>query len=1083
MVIRASAGSGKTFALSSRYLKLLRLGAQPDEILATTFTRKAAGEILGRVLLRLAEAASSEAGAAALERDLGAGRVDLALAQGLLLRLREHIGALAISTLDSFFHRMAGCFRFELGLPRQPMIVAESHPVVRQLRREAIDAMLGDEAPEVLIGLLRRLHHDAAQRRVTDAIDEVVGTLYPVYRQTAESAWHQLAAPPTLEREQVIDAVGLLRDAEGELPDARFAKAWRGDLVAAERGDWEGFLCGGLASKIGGGVETYYKKEIPAGLVAAYRPLIVHARASIVKRVAEQTEATYGLLARFDAHYARLRREHAVLLFSDLPLMLVRRVGAGSGGDPTLRSRTRSESAWEEETLPGMEALYYRLDSRVQHLLLDEFQDTSPLQWRVLRPFAEEIRAGEGSLVRDGAPARSFFCVGDVKQAIYGWRDGCAEVFDQVLEDLHLPAGIVQERSESRRTAQVVLDVVNEVFGSVADSPPLVELREHAERWACGFRRHTAYDRAKPGYVRIDASPETGEGEDARAAHLDFVVERVAELAVAHPSRTIGVLVRTNATAASLLHKLRTLGLAASGEGGAPLTSDPAVETLLSVLTLADHPGHTAAAHAVRHSPLGEVLFGRAGGERASAAAREASERGDGHATTPASHPDAFSEGERGPERTATEVARGVRRALLDHGYAGAITRWAEHLSGHCNARSVERLVQLIELAEQYDAVATLRARDFVRFVEATTVEDPSPAAVRVMTVHKAKGLEFDAVVLTELGGLIGQTGRTTLWQYRPTPTAESVAVYRSVRKELRPIVAEHQPNIVEAYEQEVGRRVGDDLSSLYVAMTRPRHALHVVLEPLTRTKSGWGSPGLSNACAASVLRHALTDVSDPRPAGLLMERGEAGWDDRAGVAPGVAPAVESPPISDPAPVEVRLRGGAARRGWGVVSPSRLVEGPTVRAGELVSLRGRVARERGTDVHDELAGVGWLDEVDESALSEPVRQALARPAVRELFERPAAGDGAELWRERAFAVRLGGRLLRGRFDRVVLTNDGATVIDFKTDRAGGRLREIVDHYRPQMAAYRGAVARMRGIPEERVAVKLAFVNEGVVVDA
>src|SRR5690606_20102782 len=80
-VIRASAGSGKTYALSSRYLKLLRQGAHPDEILATTFTRKAAGEILGRVLLRLAEAASSDGGAAALEADLKAGRIDLPGAQ------------------------------------------------------------------------------------------------------------------------------------------------------------------------------------------------------------------------------------------------------------------------------------------------------------------------------------------------------------------------------------------------------------------------------------------------------------------------------------------------------------------------------------------------------------------------------------------------------------------------------------------------------------------------------------------------------------------------------------------------------------------------------------------------------------------------------------------------------------------------------------------------------------------------------------------------------------------------------------------------------------------------------------------
>src|SRR5690606_33260183 len=147
----------------------------------------------------------------------------------------------------------------------------------------------------------------------------------------------------------------------------------------------------------------------------------------------------------------RLRREHGLLLFSDVPLMLARMMPAGPGDDR-----------------PTLEPLYYRLDGRVQHLLLDEFQDTSPPQWSILRPFAEEIRAGAGS-AREGGPRRSFFCVGDVKQAIYGWRDGCAEVFDQVVADLHLPAGAQETLATSRRTAPVVLDVVNEVFENIAD--------------------------------------------------------------------------------------------------------------------------------------------------------------------------------------------------------------------------------------------------------------------------------------------------------------------------------------------------------------------------------------------------------------------------------------------------------------------------------------------------------------------------------------------------------------------------------------------------------------------------------------
>src|SRR3546814_19387287 len=102
----------------------------------------------------------------------------------MLEEVREHIGGLAISTLDSFFHRMAGCFRFELGLPRDPMLVAETHPVIRQLRREATDAMLGDDAPQVLVELLRRLHPDYAAPRVPAAHRYGVTTRSAVFPQT-----------------------------------------------------------------------------------------------------------------------------------------------------------------------------------------------------------------------------------------------------------------------------------------------------------------------------------------------------------------------------------------------------------------------------------------------------------------------------------------------------------------------------------------------------------------------------------------------------------------------------------------------------------------------------------------------------------------------------------------------------------------------------------------------------------------------------------------------------------------------------------------------------------------------------------
>ena len=113
-----------------------------------------------------------------------------------------------------------------------------------------------------------------------------------------------------------------------------------------------------------------------------------------------------------------------------------------------------------------LDEVVYRLDGQVAHLLLDEFQDTSALQWRVLRPFAQRvIRGGED---------RSFFCVGDVKQAIYGWRGGVAEIFDALDDEFGgLPS---QALNESFRSSPVVIDCVNQVFEGDRRQPRVAEV-------------------------------------------------------------------------------------------------------------------------------------------------------------------------------------------------------------------------------------------------------------------------------------------------------------------------------------------------------------------------------------------------------------------------------------------------------------------------------------------------------------------------------------------------------------------------------------------------------------------------------
>ena len=187
----------------------------------------------------------------------------------------------------------------------------------------------------------------------------------------------------------------------------------------------------------------------------AYQPLIQHAKAVIlVGRIANQTEATQELLERFNAAYQALKLSERGLRFEDI----TRKLGIAEVAD-------------------RLDEVLYRLDARISHLLLDEFQDTSPLQWRVLRPLAQRVVGGGG---------QSFFCVGDVKQAIYGWRGGVAEIFEVLDEELER---LQPEFLESKLAILPNRDRLRQpVFGGLVGNTALQRYPAAAQNGPSGLR-------------------------------------------------------------------------------------------------------------------------------------------------------------------------------------------------------------------------------------------------------------------------------------------------------------------------------------------------------------------------------------------------------------------------------------------------------------------------------------------------------------------------------------------------------------------------------------------------------------------
>lgn len=1025
--IRASAGAGKTFRLTTRYIGLLARGEAPERLLASTFSRKAAGEIIERVLMRLADAALDETKAQELGKHIGLDGFGQAAARTLLSQTTRRLHRLSIGTLDAFFMALVRCFGFELGFQPGWKILDEAMlDVVRKTAvRQALEA--GDERE--LTQRLDAIYKGERKQSVFVKVDEIVKALLPEFLESGAEPWQwrPAVAEPARAYIDVVRAIAQLR------VDATIQTALDGDLQSLQRGDFDGLLHKGvfkafLKSPM---APEYRRKPLPRELTLLFHEVRDHVRARSIDVLAAQTRAYAALLQSVTDRIAVLKQRVSGYGFDDIARTLAKHLAPGADG---------LDEAFLSE-------LFFRLDQRVHHMLLDEFQDTSLAQWQVLSGLAREITSY-------GDDTRSFFCVGDVKQAIYGWRGGVSEIFDAIQREL--PAVASEALTESRRSAPVIIDVVNRVFSGLEHNAALADFPDATRAWLRGFAPHATAKANLRGHARVVvAKVHEDERERADGDVERFVADEVKRLHLLHPERSIGVLVRRNTTVQRIIYELSRRDVTASEEGGNPLTDSPAVMLVLSLLQIADHPKDTVARFHVACSLLGEAIDYR----------------------DPTS------------DRVAAELSKNIRAQIVERGFSRTVRHYAQRLAAKVDARNAGRLAQLSELSERYEAQigedvqGALRPNGFVQFVGLMKMEEPHPSRVRVMTIHQSKGLEFDVVVCGDIEERLTGVRSPLVVFDKPSPLEPPVRAFRYASTELRALFPELEAMSLQAKNQNVRER----LSNLYVALTRARHAVHVVIVPAKEQKS-----------MAAVVRWALAPNTALVPGQTIFEHGDPAWHEHD------RPEKDAP-LPPPKPRSaIRLakpRHRALRK-----SPSSMEGGLRVQVGEHLRLDRRPGLARGTLIHKWLEGIEWLDDgepsdaalqaaagdrpaglsIDDEILAlrqalkaEPVRQALSRAR----FEQ----DGAALrvYRELPFAVREGEVLLNGSFDRVVVArgeHTSVTILDWKTDRITERdLAERVAYYRPQMEAYRRAAVTVFRAHIEDVRCELVFLGLGRVV--
>ncbi|MFK7767417.1 MAG: UvrD-helicase domain-containing protein [Mariniblastus sp.] len=1064
-IIRASAGTGKTFALSNRYLQLLASGAECQTILATTFTKKGAGEILDRIIARLSDAALDDAAAEKLSGELD-WKLSRDRAAKILHELLGNLHRLEISTLDSFFNKVAKAFALELGLPPTWDIVDEQQ--INRMQDEAIQSVLRNSS---VINLLHMLSKGQAARRVATMVRDTVEQIYGIYRESGAEPWDKLDITgkfiPDDQLELLIDRMEAV-----ELTGKMLPKHWNEVLGYAKVHDWAAFASNTSFQRSLDGDYKYNRTKLPAEIVEIYKLMIPHCTAYVESRLIQQNKSTSELLSKFGELLEKRKDETGNLRFDDVTERLVHFV-----------------SMWDTDRFS------FRLDHQIQHLLLDEFQDTSLAQWQVIRPFAKNV-------TEDAETLRSFFCVGDMKQAIFGWRGGVAEIFD--LVDNELPnLAESKQLAASYRSSQNIIDLVNDVFLNVEKyncGSPMID--EAIQQWPAWFTAHTTERKELKGHVTIEMAADCEQQQKRFEETKDRIrndnviyktVQRVKKLARELPDHhSIGVIVRTNAEVSNLIFKLQQAGIDASEEGGSPLSDSAAVEIILSAIKLADHPGDSVARFHVSHSPLG-ASFGL--------------------------EPETDLNQKQNIAAAQVAAAK-LRSRLVSEGYGPTIESLSRQLIDHCTKRELQRLQHIVRIA--YDAQSDneqwqLRPSRFVQYVrEEVKVSDLSSARVRVMTIHKCKGLEFDAVVLPlklRTQGWAGFTPNVVVG--RDSPTDPINIATRYMGEKLRKLLPQEFQTI---FEQDRQSNVRESMCVLYVALTRAVHATHIIL-------SHGAKP--DHKSASGILLATLCPQAE-REEGVLYETGDPHWHKFT----------ESVESTDPfslsdfyltesidLPVNVVPKDIRSGRGIPQASPSRMEGGDEMRLGEIFEAHDNLgAITRGTMLHGCFQAVNWIDESVpkkeqlESHLKkldptmqnfdrfiaefygmtdhDNIRKLLSRSTYQETYMMEFAQPGEvvmeanrlEVHNERRFAVQLNGELLEGVIDRLVLVYQGnrltgADIIDFKTDAADGlNLQQLIGHYRPQMSAYRDAVSRFLRLPIEKISTRLVFVSSGQVIN-
>ncbi|HNI05249.1 MAG TPA: UvrD-helicase domain-containing protein [Flavobacteriales bacterium] len=989
--LHSSAGAGKTHALVRHYLLLALREDEPGaygRILALTFTNKAASEMRERIITYLEGlAAGTElTGALANVRDTLVREAGLdpatvrERAARTLIHILHHWPQLAVSTIDAFTRRVVMPFARDLQMDSELRMTTEE----KELRARAVDRLLEDAGSDpALTTLLTSIGSDLVENEDVWRVDRPLLNLSD--QLTKEAAIDPLLK---LQDSQDQDFVAIQRDLRRATHtfrerlrtlgrNALAALAAEGinadDLAYGKNGPWS-YLNKLAVFDVALDPNDHVRKAMAkdawtSGKASASVKAAVERTAPLLRKTIQEVEDLRGS-GELGAHTLRcavledllpaaglhllsdrletVKREEALVFFSDL----VKKVAA----------------IVQREPAPF---LYERLGEKYRHFLIDEFQDTSLLQWHALLPLITNALSTGGTAL----------LVGDAKQAIYRWRNGEARQFTALphlfgkerLADGDVHEGIllrtwapIDPLLENRRSARAVIAFNNDLFAALRDTLPEKYRIVYDAPAQLAVNDHEGLVRVAC-FAKPEKNDAPGDDEHIDPDPLVFTAGAVREaLDDGFKPGDIAVLVRSGNQGNAVAAHLVVQGHQVVSPDALSLGADPGARTAMALLAWTCRPDDVSAAQAVQLLALLRPDHGTAP-ERG----HPAEQMRTWCSTRPAIHP----------------------RAPL-HALLHAILR-ALDLDPSRDAFALGLLNEAHTFAQEHGSAIPA----FLEHWERTARKRPvggatNKAAVQVMTVHKSKGLEFP-VVIVPFADMLGSNKRDRQW-IDPRPTVPELPAALVTPNKVLDALG------IPAIEEEKELGALDVMDLIYVAFTRPVLRLYAAFDG--RRKSGAGH------AACTILGLGPGDRLERgtrSPAPTHTER------DREGLLDLHAPMPAEP-------VRIRIRQEAPTN-WDPVDPDPFrAHGKLLHA---ILARTHVTEDLAAAVESEAAAAGVAQQ-DKDAIHQRLAALLARPDVAPFF--------APGLRTRTEATLIDAHGHAHRPDRLTTDGTGTRVLDIKT---------------------------------------------------